>query len=283
MELDGELTGLDEPTAVTTRLALCASRWNLHVGPPLEGGYVSHVFSCVDANGEQLVLKLVPSGRSAALEAAALRLWNGMGAVSLRDCDTESRALLLDRVVPDTPLPPGDGERAIKITSEVLGVLHDARLPDQPPFPSLADTFDAYVRRTRDEAELGTVGIGLLDRSCAAARRLCLTARETVLLHGDFLDKNILCGSKGFIAIDPMPCVGDPCSDIGFFAASHPPTRNTQNTARTLAESLGRDASRAEYWARIWAVGQACETWRSDTDELQAWVGSVDFVHRLAW
>ena len=33
-------------------------------------------------------------------------------------------------------------------------------------------------------------------------------------LHGDFLDKNLLLGTKGFLAIDPMPWVGDPCSDM---------------------------------------------------------------------
>jgi streptomycin 6-kinase len=112
----------------------------------------------------------------------------------------------------------------------------------------------------------------LLDRSRVSARHLWTTADEVVLLHGDFLDKNLLLGPNGYVAIDPMPSVGDPCSDIGFFAAGRQPAGEISIRARALAERLGRDPDRAEQWALIWAIGEACETWREDSDELQAWV-----------
>jgi len=126
------------------------------------------------------------------------------------------------------------------------------------------------------------VGVGLLGQSRVAALRLCSTARQTVLLHGDFLDKNLLFDSTHLVAIDPMPRVGDPCADIGDFAASHPPARHIRSTARALAGQLGCDPLRAERWAAIWAVGEACETWRSDSDELQEWVSSQEVERLLA-
>jgi streptomycin 6-kinase len=48
---------------------------------------------------------------------------------------------------------------------------------------------------------------------------LCASAGQAVLLHGDFLDKNLLWRGVGYLGIDPIPCIGDPCADVGFFAA----------------------------------------------------------------
>ena len=39
----------------------------------------------------------------------------------------------------------------------------------------------------------------------AAARKLCATAERAVLLHGDFVGKNLLRSGAGYVAIDPIP------------------------------------------------------------------------------
>jgi len=260
----------------------CATRWRLRIGQPLQGGFLASVFACIDAEGNQLVLKLSPPEVSTALEAAALGLWSGRGSISLRACDLTSGALLLDRLVPGTPLPPASNRRAIELVAPVLRDLHGVEMPARHPFPTLRQAFDSYLERVRAWTEPGAVGVGLLGQSRVAALRLCSTARQTVLLHGDFLDKNLLFDSTHLVAIDPMPRVGDPCADIGDFAASHPPARHIRSTARALAGQLGCDPLRAERWAAIWAVGEACETWRSDSDELQEWVSSQEVERLLA-
>src|SRR5262249_33428586 len=145
-------------------------------------------------------------------------------------------------------------------------------LPTEPLFPTAVQAFDAYFARVRAEAEPYTVGVNLLGLARSSALRLCSASHETVLLHADFLDKNLLQGSTGFVAVDPMRGVRDPCADIGCFAATHPPARAITATAVALAERVGRDPSRAKRWAAVWAVGEACETWRRDFDELAAWV-----------
>src|SRR4051812_16068286 len=63
-------------------------------------------------------------GAPAALEAEALRLWSGRGAVSLLDSDPEAGALLLERVVPGTPLPPGREDASVQVAAEILSSLH---------------------------------------------------------------------------------------------------------------------------------------------------------------
>lgn len=266
---------MDDPD----RLARAASRWGLQIGSPLEGGYLSQVCACTDAEGRPLVLKLQSTDVRTACEADALRLWKGRGAVTLLDHDPDIRALLMERVIPGTPLPPGNERAAIAAAADLLAKLHETRLPTAHPFPSLSEYFDEYLKWARSEAEPGTVGIELLDDTRPLARQLCAAASESVLLHGDFLDKNLLLGPDGYRAIDPMPCIGDPCSDIGFFAAGRSPAGEITTRARALAERLGRDPNRAEQWAFIWAVGEACETWRDDSDELQAWVRRHVDVH----
>lgn len=104
-------------------------------------------------------------------------------------------------------------------------------------------------------------------------------------LPGDFFDKNVLLGATGYVAIDPMPCIGDPCSDVGFFASYHPPARSIATRARAIASLLGYDterAERAERWAAVWAVGEACETWREDSEELQSWMSGPEAERLLA-
>ena len=260
----------------------CAAQWRLRIGQPLQGGFLASVFACVDAEGNQLVLKLSPPEVPTALEAAALGLWAGRGSVSLRACDLPSGALLLDRLIPGTPLPPAGERRAIELVAPVLRDLHGVEMPAQHPFPTLPEAFDSYLERVRAWTEPGAARVGLLGQSRVAALRLCSTARQTVLLHGDFLDKNLLFDSNRLVAIDPMPRVGDPCADIGDFAAGHPPARHIRSTARDLAGQLGYDPSRAERWAAIWAIGEACETWRDDSDELQEWVSSQEVEQLLA-
>lgn len=236
----------------------------------------------MDADGGALILKLSPPAAVPALEAAALSLWGGTAAVGLRGWDPDTGALLLDRLVPGTQLPPGGDERTARIAAHVLRHLHAVTVPAGHPFPALSQTFDAYLERVRMEADWSTVGVRLLQQCRDAAVRLWSTTAQTVLLHGDFIDKNLLLGATGYVAIDPMPRMGDPCSDVGFFASFHPPARSIASKARAIASLLGYDRERSERWAAVWAVGEACETWREDSDELQAWMSGPEAERLLA-
>jgi streptomycin 6-kinase len=260
----------------------CAVQWRLQLGEQLSGGYFAQVYACVDTNGRALILKLSPPAASPALEAAALSLWGGTAAVRLRDWDPATGALLLDRLVPGAPLPPGDNDQAAQIAALVLQTLHAVTVPETHPFPALPQAFDSWLARTRLEAEPSTVGVHLLPKCRDAAARLWTTTAQTVLLHGDFIDKNLLLCPTGYVAIDPMPRIGDPCSDVGYFASYHPPARSIASTARSIASILGYDPGRAERWAAVWTVGEACETWRDDSDELQAWMNGAEAQRLLA-
>jgi streptomycin 6-kinase len=163
-----------------------------------------------------------------------------------------------------------------------LRALHATRLPAPHPFPTLLEFLDVWIDRVRKSAEHGTAGLRLLDLARHAARALCADRTAIVLLHGDFIDKNLVLGDDSYVSIDPIPRVGDACSDVGLYAAYHPPARAIGQRARALAASCRLEPERAARWAAVWAVGEATETWRSDSDELQDWIEGSEAASLLA-
>jgi len=274
---------------VPNRLELCATRWRVTIGERLGLGNTSRVFSCaddrgscVDDRGRNLVLKLAPAEMRPELEAAALMVWEGRGSVRLIAFELEAGALLLERLVPGTALPPLDDAAATELVAPPLLALHNARFDGTRAFPTQREFLDVWLAWARKSAENGTAGLRLLDRAYQTARALCSDRTPLVLLHGDFIDKNLLLDGRGYVAVDPIPRIGDACSDVGFYSAYHPRARDIARRARLLAARCGLDTERAASWAAVWAVGEATETWRPDSDELQRWVQSGEAANLLA-
>jgi streptomycin 6-kinase len=262
-----------------TAIALCAERWGLTIGEPLSGGLVGHVFACITRDKNPAVLKLnpPPSDEFAGTpehEAAALRTWNGRGAVELLAFAPDQRALLTRRALPGTSLPPGVEHEALHAVSDVLSQLFDATIPPVE-FAPLATAVDRHlVRKLAVAGDAREMLEPLIEKARASARSLVASTPSEVLLHGDLMDKNVLRDHDRVVAIDPMPHVGDPSSDIGFWAATRSPVSALNTRAADLARLLTCDLDRASRWAATYAVGSACETWRPDTRELRRWVCS---------
>jgi streptomycin 6-kinase len=272
---------------VASRLSACKRNWHLDGGNRLDGGFRSNVFGCTTADGAQVVVKLTATQEEARAEAAALAMWKHTGAaVGLIDADFALGALILERVRPGHPLPSGDDPVAIEVAAGLLTRLHRARTGTFR-FPALEDAYvhledqahdnAGYERRSRSEPDRGEAGLERLAATRAAAMRLCVTAGRTVLLHGDFLDKNLLRNGARYVAIDPVPRVGDPCADVGFFAAGHRPATAILQRADAIAGQMGLDRHRAQRWAAIWTVLQTCHAWREDQSDLENCLASSEF------
>jgi streptomycin 6-kinase len=273
------------------RLRACVRRWHLRVDGQLAGGARSAVVGCVAAGGTEVVVKLNATRAEARAEAAALTAWARTGAAArLLDADLDHGALLLERVRPGTRLPGNDVSEATEVAACLLGALHRAPVPAFP-FPALPGAFArmerqargdaAYEQRTRSEPERGQPGLRRLPLARAAVTRLCASPNRTVLLHGDFLAKNLLSNGTGYVAIDPIPAIGDPCADIGFFAAGHPPAATIRRRAGAIAELMGLEPRRAQRWASVWAVLQASQAWRDDQSDLDAALSTAEFDHLI--
>jgi streptomycin 6-kinase len=272
---------------VEHRLRACIRRWDLRPAGRLAGGFRSEIVACTLGDGTEVVLKLTPTAPEARAEAAALTAWSGTGvAVRLIDSDLRLSALLLERIRPGTHLPSGDGPEVTDVAADLLSRLHAAPMPAFP-FPSVLNTYTlmeqvarddaAYERKARGNPELGQPGVERLPAARAAVLRLCTTTGHRALLHGDFLDKNLLSTGSGHLAIDPTPHIGDPCADVGFFAAGHAPATGILARAVTIAERMELDPDRARRWAAVWTVLQTCQGWRDDQDDLERAVSSPEF------
>ena len=283
----GKMPGVD----VASRLGACKRLWHLEGGSRLDGGFRSDVFGCATAAGAEVVLKLTVTQEQARAEAAALAMWEHTGAaVRLLDADFEHSALILERARPATHLPGGDDPFAVEVAADLLTRLHRARAAAFP-FPALEETYvdledqarenAAYEQRTRHAPTRGEAGLQRLGAARAAAMRLCATAGRTVVLHGDFLDKNLLRDGARYVAIDPIPRVGDPCADVGFFAAGHRPATGILQRADAIAGQMGLDQRRAQRWAAVWTVLQTCHAWREDQSDLETCLASSEFEQLL--
>ena len=272
---------------LSSRLRSCLGAWRLQVVSRLEGGFRSEVFACTTSTGEEVVVKLAATADEARAEAAALGAWEGTGAaIHLIAADFQQSALLLNRVRPATLLPSNDDPLAIAVAAALLRRLHETP-PGSFPFPTLEQIYARMERRAREDAAYeqrisgdptrGGAGLERLGAARTTAKRLCATTERPVLLHGDFLDKNLLWDGASYVAIDPIPCIGDACSDVGFFAAGRPPATAIVSRAVAIATRVGLNPQRAQEWAIIWAVLQACQAWRHDQADLEAFLSSDAF------
>ncbi len=215
-----------------------AAEWGVELGEP----FTLARYSYVAAAGEDAVLKVTPpEDDESDEEAEALELWDGAGAVRRLRRDRERRALLLERARPGEDLADLDEQDATEIA-----VATGLRLwrPAAGPFRWIGD----HVPRWLDEA----AGHELLP----LARELYASlevGRET-LVHGDFHHHNVLRSTRGPVAIDPKPMLGEPEYDIPSYLWNPIPYRMTLDvTERRLAAfaAAGLDEDRMRKWAII--------------------------------
>lgn len=259
--LDGE-----RALAFLAELPALVERWQSELyltgARLLPGGILSAAFLC-RTGGEAVVLKLsAPYATSARAEAAALGAWAGRGACRLRFATPDGRVMLLDAIRPGDPPPAGDEPDDARRAAGLMACLHsDAAIP--AAVPEASQELDWRFQRAHQLLDGPSPARGVIshqDIESAHHRALGLDAERpvTVLLHGDFLDKNILLDEAGrWWAIDPRPCRGDPCLDAAFWALSHRGGRGGDRRARLVAAAAGLDVVRVREWMRAFAVSEA--------------------------
>lgn len=203
----------------------CVGRWELRIVGAPRCGAVALVLPVVWADGSAAVLKLQPVDEETAGEPAALRAWDGHGAVRLLRHDPDSGAMLLERLEADLTLEAvPDDLAALQVISELL-----VRLNFVAPagMRRLADVAGAMLARVPHAvaAVPDPADRRLLDRCARAVEELLPEAGDR-LLHWDLHFDNVLGVPHGsgdraerWLAIDPKPLAGDPGFEL--LAALH--------------------------------------------------------------
>ncbi|WP_305784523.1 aminoglycoside phosphotransferase family protein [Symbioplanes lichenis] len=209
--------------------------FGLVLGAPLHGGSCSWVAPATLADGTGVIVKISWPHREMYAEPAALRLWDGHGAVRLLRHDRSRHALVLERCLPgeqlaarvldpvprgaarspapvppgaaraSSPASPGSPERALRIAAAVLRRLWSAGVPEawaahDPETPeSLVDVAADWGDMVSERmARLHPAyDPGLVAEGARLLHDLPLSAPREVVLHGDFNPGNILSSAAG--------------------------------------------------------------------------------------
>lgn len=192
-------------------------RWHLELDKALAGN-TSRVFIGRQHGNRGVVLKLTPDLAIANEEATALRAWTATPhAVDLLDADLEAGALLLENIEPGTKasdqpeLPPASEFAAL------LAGLRETAAYDGGQLPTLAQGMSMFSRiggLLSDPRVSPLVTPQILADGHQKARKLASDG-PAGLIHGDLHLSNILRAgqTRGLVAIDPRPGVGDPAFD----------------------------------------------------------------------
>ncbi|GAB2965037.1 aminoglycoside phosphotransferase family protein [Saccharothrix stipae] len=243
--------------AVPDRAARAAARWGLTLGDVMPPGASSVVVSCRrSGDGAAVALKLSPDPAFLAEQTAALRLFAPSGRVPavLAEADGE---VLMEAVRPGTmadelPTPPSPGEWA-----GLAAALHTVPDPGAG-WRGLRDRCEEFYTRIGRRLADPAVAAHVSEEMWTRARERCgalLDTQPAVLLHGDLHLGNVLDGGpeRGLVAIDPRPCVGDPCFDLVDYVLDAAGNQGVADRAEQVAEAAGLDPDRLHDWCRALA------------------------------
>jgi streptomycin 6-kinase len=246
-----------------------AQAWSLSVGQPFDLSY-NYVAPATRADGTLAVLKLGCPDPESTSEAEALRLFAGNGVCALLEYVASDRVMLLERVLPGTPLT----STAMRNDKDATAVFIDVAsqlwqpAPEVHGFPTVAKRASYLAGyRARFGGGSGPLPEQLLSEAESMFAWLLSTSECSMLLHGDLHHDNILCaGHAQWLVIDPKGVVGDPGYDLGAFLynpipdlLSMPdPVSVIDQRLDQLSEGLDMDRSRVRGWGFAQAVLSAC-------------------------
>lgn len=263
-------------------IAEAVERWSLKPGRPFPNLSINFVTLATRADGTEVVLKAGVPNKEIFTETNALKLFDGKGAVRLLEADPDKGIMLLERLLPGTPvLRLGDDVQAVEIAAEVMRKLK-REAPDEHSFPCVGDWFAGLAKvRSRFHGGSGPFPDKLLDLAERTSAELLASSDERILLHGDLHHDNILKSSReSWLAIDPKGVVGEQAYEVCAFLRNPMPDLLTgMDTKHVLArrvdrfsELLGIDRARLIRWGLSEAVLSA--SWDID-DETQSWKGVI--------
>ncbi|MCB9138332.1 MAG: aminoglycoside/hydroxyurea antibiotic resistance kinase [Caldilineaceae bacterium] len=215
-----------------------AAALGLTLEPPFPLSY-NYVAPARRSDGTRVVLKLGVPNPELTTEILALTRYAGNGAVRLLASDAERGMLLLERLLPGTPLAALDDDAAA--TEQAALLMRRLWRPTEAghPFHTVAAWGGRGMAGLRTTFNGGTgpfpVDLVILAEEMFAAAH----TGEQILLHGDLHHENILNATRGgWLAIDPKGVAGPRGYECGAFLRNQ--LFNRPDPAWTLAQRVAR-------------------------------------------
>ncbi|WP_123042186.1 aminoglycoside phosphotransferase family protein [Cohnella candidum] len=239
----------------------CESKWSLRLEEPTFPLSFNFVAPVRFEDGREAVLKLCVPSKESRSEIAALRWFDGKGAVRLLEAEPDEGILLMERVRPGLTLHTvRDEESAVKAAAEVMAKLHGTAPAKTDSLLTVEGWFGGYAR-LRDRFDGGTGPLPEQSVRLAEERYEALRENPTphYLLHGDLHHGNLLSADREpWLAIDPKGVIGEaeyePCSFLMNAIDESDPLEQIRRRVALFSESLGLDPRRILQWAYCHAV-----------------------------
>jgi streptomycin 6-kinase len=275
-----------------------AQRWHLRIDPPLALSY-NLVAPATRADGTPAIFKcgVVADNSTIRAEIAALKHWDGDGAVLVLEDDAPNGVFLLERLIPGKEIVEIDDEVSTHIAAGLM-----RRLWKPPPsnhtFPTLADWSRAFRElRRRHDGTTGPLPAALIDRGEALYMELVATQGAPILLHGDLHHFNILSARREpWLIIDPHGVVGEPAFEVGpwlrntvgdpngphahLYLLNQPNAREVlDRRLNDFSELLQIDRNRLRDWGIAFATLSAC--WSEESHHRPGWEQALAVAEHL--
>lgn len=258
--------------------------WNLSNPRLLTQTVTSHIYT-VTRDTETVILKLLsPSEMDEQRGAAALRYFDGRGAVRLLRYDDGAHLMEYasgEELV--TLVEQGEDENATRIIAQVIKQLHS--IPQDAPRDGLFTLdrwFGELFNKAAADRQAGIESIYV--RSAPLAQRLLADQRGVRVLHGDIHHRNIRQSPRGWLAFDPKGVVGERTYDCANTLCNPPMTEIVHNetrllaTAAILADTLAIDLSRVLAFTYAYACLNASQSLRIGAEDMMDWSLKVAMI-----
>jgi streptomycin 6-kinase len=263
-------------------------RWQIEFDSLIPRGSTSVVIRCRTANDRPAVLKVCLERRRVLDEAAALRSWRTVHVPAVLAVDEKVGALLIEAIEPGTPLADSAAYPDLESVAALLRSLQAAGTPDSvdPPVAErITHLFESSSKLYEWKPDLvRLIPPELYERGRGLALRLAAEPSARVLLHGDLTPVNILDGgvTRGLVAIDPAPCVGDPAFDAVDLILWRPDDLVTiDSRVDQLAPAIGAETCRLRGWCGAFAGMVALEIAERASDAQPNVAPLVELAHRV--
>jgi streptomycin 6-kinase len=259
-------------------LKYCEQRWLLELKAPYQNLSYNYVAPAVGPGGARWVLKAGFPNPELVAEIETLQIFAGQGAVQLIQADPGLGLLLLEELIPSTPLASLEDDR--QATSVAAGLMQQIRRPppEQHHFRTIASWFSGLKRlRSHFDGGSGPFPLELVELAEELSGELLSSSRQEMLLHGDLHQNNILAGRRQpWLAIDPKGVTGDPAYEPSVFIynpipqlmQSPDPKAVIKKRVEQFSEELQLERWRVAGWAFAQAVLSA---WWSYEDHEDSW------------